>query len=210
MMVAPALGVVSRVDALTRALTRQVLRAEIAPGLAVSERFVCDEFSVARSTARVALERLVASGLLSRAANKSARIPVFDLADARDLYFARELLECEALSSIAEYGHVKDAVRLSFAHFDRRAAVEGIHGALDADMDFHSALIGSTGSSRLARMHARLINECRLFLSQHKMPVGLSLEKIRAERAELLAALEERNVHKVRTLVSAHFSFLWS
>jgi hypothetical protein len=44
---------------------------------------------MARPTAKAALERLVYEGILRRATNKTARVPLMDADDIRDLYYSR-------------------------------------------------------------------------------------------------------------------------
>ncbi|MBR22007.1 MAG: GntR family transcriptional regulator, partial [Leifsonia sp.] len=73
-MTAEALAVTRVPDAVYEALRESLLTQHEAPGSAVTEQAIADRFGVARPTAKVALERLVADGLLRRTAHKTARV----------------------------------------------------------------------------------------------------------------------------------------
>ena len=54
-------------------------------GELVTERGLAEWFSVARPTAKAAVERLVHDGLLQRSENTTARVQVLGVEDVRDL-----------------------------------------------------------------------------------------------------------------------------
>ena len=96
-----ALSVTRLPDAVYDALRESIVDGRDAPGTAVTEQAIADRFGVARPTAKAALERLVAEGLLRRAAHKSARVPELNRDDIVDLYANRATLEVSALAGLA-------------------------------------------------------------------------------------------------------------
>jgi DNA-binding GntR family transcriptional regulator len=80
------LSTVTVVDAVMQAIRADISVGDYAPGTRLSEQDIADRFSVARPTAKAAIERLVEVGLLRRTANKTAEIPVLSSEDILDLY----------------------------------------------------------------------------------------------------------------------------
>src|SRR5690606_39487973 len=80
-------------EALVASLRERILTEDIPAGVPVTEASVVEAYSVARQTAKAAIERLVAEGLLERTTHKSARVPVLDERQVKDLYFARGVIE---------------------------------------------------------------------------------------------------------------------
>ena len=92
----------------------QKLRADIiaqrdAPGSAITESAVALRFGVARPTARIAIDRLVADGILRREAHRAARVPELSYDDVLDLFDTRAVVETAAMVALAEAGAIPAA-----------------------------------------------------------------------------------------------------
>ncbi|MGO4750780.1 GntR family transcriptional regulator, partial [Streptomyces sp. 2MCAF27] len=98
---ASRLKATSLIDALVVELREQILDGRIVGGTALTETEVAKQYEVARPTAKAAIERLTAEGLLRRDAHKSARVPVFDADDIADLYFTRACVERQVMRELA-------------------------------------------------------------------------------------------------------------
>ncbi len=185
-------------DALVESLRERILTEQIKAGLPVTEAAVAREYDVARQTAKAAIERLVAEGLLERTAHKSARVPVLDGAQVRDLYYARGFIESACYSDLATSRRVTDDV--ASAHTDFLAAVADgdLRTIVDADVAFHRSLVASLDSPRLARAHKLIINEMRLCLAQVQSQHLLDPAKIAAEHEAILAAIRGGDVAGAR------------
>ncbi|RKR76598.1 GntR family transcriptional regulator [Frondihabitans australicus] len=155
---------VARVPAaVAAALRSEVVSARILPGEAVTEASVSARFEVSRPTARLAIDQLVAAGLLRREANRGARVPVLSRADIVDLYDSRALVESAALASLARTGAVPPA---AVAH-NRALELAPDEAPFAADdIAFHRALVSAAGSPRLTRMHDALMGEIELCIGQ--------------------------------------------
>src|SRR6478672_1936044 len=146
--VVSVLEVPSLVDAVQQAMRVRILDGKVPPGVAVTEVSVANEFSVARTTAKAAVERLVHDGLLRRTANKSARVPVLGFEEVRDVYFSRGLIEATVMQRLAVAGTVPAEAKEALRRFD-----EGVESGIQAqvvesDVAFHRALVDSLGSER--------------------------------------------------------------
>ena len=79
-------------DTVVAALRRAILSATLTPGSSVTEAHVAGSYDVARPTARTAIDRLVAEGLLVREPHRAARVQHLDRDDLRDLFTTRAAL----------------------------------------------------------------------------------------------------------------------
>ncbi|SEE23645.1 GntR family transcriptional regulator [Ruania alba] len=201
------LRAVSLVDAVAESLRLAVISGTVESGAILTEQFVADRFSVARTTAKAAVERLVTDGFLQRTVHRSARVPVLSAADIGDLYDTRILLEVEALTRVAQRGEVP-------AEAEQRAAEvvlfaeRGDHDRMaSSDVAMHRALVEAAGSPRLTRMHATIMGEAHICMVQVQHRNLLHARTINAEHRAILdtiaavdpvAAAESVRSHLVR------------
>src|SRR5882757_2974005 len=81
-------------------LRASIISQRDAPGSTITESAVALRFGVARPTARIAIERLVADGLLRREAHHAARVPELSREDIVDLFGNRAIVESAAIASL--------------------------------------------------------------------------------------------------------------
>ena len=204
-MAARPLQVVSTLDALSDSLRRRLLEGELEPGTALGEVELASEYGVARPTARAAIQALVAEGLLRRERGRSARVPELTADDVRDLFYVREALELQVVSTLVEQ-HARppaaeDAVR-RLERLPRRAPWDEV---VEADMDFHTSLVEATGRPRLERMYGTLQSEIRLCLVQLR-PAYDDSATVAAEHRELLEAIANGPKRTALRLMSEHLA----
>jgi DNA-binding GntR family transcriptional regulator len=151
-------------DSIYKSLRTSIIAQEHSPGETLTESAVALRFGVARPTAKMAIEKLVAEGLLRREANAAARIPMLNRDDVVDLYDNRAVVESTAASALATHAVVPSAAILAQRALEADAAT----GAPFAEHDiaFHRALVNAQPSPRLARMHALLMGEIELCIGQ--------------------------------------------
>jgi DNA-binding GntR family transcriptional regulator len=187
-----SLPVLSLTDALASDLRARITSGDLGPGHVISEVGLAKHYDIARPTAKAAVERLVSEGLLERAAHKSARVPVMDLARVRDMYFARRLIEAEAYRLLAERGSVPSEAEAANEGLRQAAGAGALFDFVDADVQFHRSLIDHLESSRITRAHRALINEMRLCLVQVQAQRLLDPLVIATEHEGILEAIRRR------------------
>lgn len=202
-----ALEIRSVIDALRSEIQSQILRGAIPPGTALTELSVAQQFDVARPTAKAAIEQLVHIGLLRRTHNKTARVPLLDAADVADIYLSRGVIERAVACLLAERGEVPaDAVRA----LDRfRAAIangDTVAELVEADIEFHRALVAAARSPRLRRLHKVVIGEAHLCMAQVQMRHLLDPQVIADEHKSILVMIEGRNVDQAAREMDFHLS----
>ncbi len=207
-MSSDALAVTRVPDAVYEALRESILSQREAPGSAVTEQAIADRFGVARPTAKVALERLVADGLLRREAHKTARVPELTRVDIVDLYANRAIVEEAALRTLAADGVVPLAAIAA-----QRMLVDAASDASNADRSgplaradiaFHRALVEAQRSPRLARLHGLLMGEIELCTGQVQAHRLLALDDVVAQHQGILDAVAAGDPELAGQLTRAH------
>jgi DNA-binding GntR family transcriptional regulator len=194
----------SRPEAVYLALRQSIVSTVDAPGSVLTEATVADRYAVARPTAKAAIERLVSEGLLVRTAHRTARVPILDEPDIRDLYASRVVIEEAGLRNLALTGTVpRDAKQ---AHRDlTAAAAEGEEATFArADIAFHRALVLGQSSIRLARMHALIMGEIELCIGQVDSRRLLSATIVAAQHQGILDAVIAADVELAGTRTREH------
>ena len=178
-------------DAIYARLRASIIDQGFAPGTSITESAVALQFGVARPTAKMAIERLVAEGLLRRELHQSARVPQLDRDDIRDLYDNRAVIESAAIDALAESGAVPvDAMR---AHRALVADAESSKPFAEHDIAFHRALVAGQPSPRLVRMHALLMGEIELCIGQVQAGQLIDAREVAAQHQGILDAVTAGN-----------------
>jgi DNA-binding GntR family transcriptional regulator len=206
--VVESLPVTTLPDAIYEALRERILDQREPPGGTVTEKAVADRFGVARPTAKAALERLVAEGLLRRTTHKTARVPELTRDDIVDLYANRAVVEEAAIRLLAKMGtapvEALDAQRvIEVAATSPESARVAGHLAR-ADIAFHRALVEAQPSPRLARLHALLMGEIELCTGQVLSHRLLALDDVIAQHHGIVVAVEARDPERAGRLTRAH------
>lgn len=201
-------------DAIYKTLRTRILDQSETPGSALTESAVGERFGVARPTAKLALERLVAEGLLRREAHRAARVPELSRDDLVDVFDTRRLLEAAALENLATGGAIPADALAAHRELLEIARTGGSFAAQDAA--FHRALVAGQSSLRLQRLHAAIMGEVELCIGQvlahHLVPAadvaaqhqGI-LDAVTAGDAATAAALTRAHIDATRTALLAHF-----
>jgi DNA-binding GntR family transcriptional regulator len=175
----------SIVDAIAIDLRTRLFAGELTPDVPLTETEIATSYDVARPTAKAAIEKLVAEGLLVRGVHKTARVVELGPDSVRDIYLARAYLESEVLRRLARTRTVPEgAVQ---ANRDIAAVGEGSAMAVvEPDMRFHTSLIDAVGNERTSKMYRSLVSEVRLCMTRVQSLHLLGTALIRAEHAKIL------------------------
>lgn len=182
----------------------QRLRADIiaqkdAPGSSITESAVALRFGVARPTARIAIDRLVADGLLHREAHRAARVPELSRDDILDLFETRSIVEAAAMGALAGAGTIP-ATALQ-AH---RSLRSGVAGFAHDDIQFHRALVSGQPSSRLTRMHKLLMGEIELCIGQVQSAQLITAHEVADQHQGILDAITAGDAATAERLTRDH------
>jgi DNA-binding GntR family transcriptional regulator len=174
-------------EAIYSALRKSIIDQSFAPGEALTESAVALRFAVTRPTAKIAIERLVAEGLLRRESHSAARIPVLLHDDVADLYDNRAVVEAAAIAALARSSAVP-AEAMS-AHRALLANAANDEPFAEHDIAFHRALVAGQPSPRLERLHSLLMGEIELCIGQVQAARLMNASAVAEEHQAILDAI---------------------
>jgi DNA-binding GntR family transcriptional regulator len=192
-------------DSIYSALRSAIISQAIAPGESVTESAVALRFGVARPTAKTAIERLVADGLLRREKHATARVPRLSRADILDLFDSRAVVESAAVAALASGGDLPAAALAAHRDLLAAASLDGSDFATH-DIDFHRALVAGQPSPRLARMHALLMGEIELCIGQVQAAHLLTATEVGAQHQGILDAVTAGDSERAARLTREHIA----
>ncbi|WP_420451366.1 FadR/GntR family transcriptional regulator [Ilumatobacter sp.] len=155
-------------------LLERISSGALEPGAQVpSERSLSEQFGVARTSVREAMQGLLSLGVIVRRGNRSyvaEQLPdvTFDEVDERkqfvqQLFETRRLLEVPMIELAAL--RATDAQRAEISALaDRFAADMALPAFRELDREFHTALAGACGNPLLVEVHGKVM--ARLFRSE--------------------------------------------
>jgi len=185
-------------EAVAQKLRADIIAQKDAPGSAITESAVALRFGVARPTARIAIDRLVADGLLRREAHRAARVPQLSRDDVRDLFDTRSIVESAAMGALAEAGAIPAE---ALAAHRSLTATEDF--ATD-DIQFHRALVAGQPSSRLTRLHELLMGEIELCIGQVQSAQLITAREVAEQHQGILDAITAGDSATAERLTSDH------
>ncbi|MGA7205127.1 MAG: GntR family transcriptional regulator [Specibacter sp.] len=202
---APRVTATSIVEAVGDDLRARILSGGLPPAEAVTELEVAGFYSVARPTAKAAIEKLVSEGLLVRGTHKSARVADLGPDSVRDIYLARAYLESEILRRLAATRTVPEgAVQ---ANRDILALAEtGDLALVEPDMRFHTSLVDAVGNERTSRMYRSLVSEVQLCMTRVQSLHLLERATIHAEHQHILDHLAAGDADAAAATLDHHLA----
>lgn len=181
-------------------LRASILNRQDAPGSSLTESAVALRFGVARPTARLAIDKLVADGLLRREPHSAARVPELTRDDIIDLFDNRAVVEAAAMSALAASGTIP-AETLK-AH----RALASTSDFAQHDIVFHRSLVAGQPSPRLTRMHGLLMGEIELCIGQVQAAQLLTTADITKQHQGILDAITAGDASAASTLTTDHIA----
>ena len=152
----------------TERIRDSIVDGTLKPGSQLSEVDLAHSYGVSRGPVREAIQRLVQEGLLRSEPHRGVFVPVLTDVDVVDVYLARAALESAALRLLIATSTWHSSYEILDKHVAEMEAAASL-GDWETvgrfDLEFHTALVASTGSQRLQRMFATLISETRLCLA---------------------------------------------
>jgi DNA-binding GntR family transcriptional regulator len=204
-LVTRELHVPSLVDAVFAAIRADILTGALPGGSPLTEMDLAGRYNVARPTAKASLERLVHDGLLRRASNKTARVPVLTPDDIRDLYFTRGLLERQVVTTLAARKKGVPATALKALQALREVGPEpAVTEVVGLDIEFHRALVDAVESPRLNRLYDSLMGEVHLCMAQVQANHLLSPIRIADEHSDIVKAIEAGDGPRAAEEITGH------
>jgi DNA-binding GntR family transcriptional regulator len=182
----------SIVDAIADDIRGNLFNGQLQSETQLTEAEVAASYGVARPTAKAAIEKLVAEGLLMRGTHKTARVPAIGPDEVRDLYFARLCIESEVVRRLASGRRLPDSSRRANDVVTLLEPGSGVEVA-EQVIRFHLGLVAALDSPRLTRLFSTLMGEMRLCMAQMNYQRLLHAQVIAEEHTVILREIAAGN-----------------
>lgn len=191
-----------------RHLKAAILSRDYAGGSLITEGEVAEAVGVSRTPVREAMLRLSAEGLLKLYPKRGALVVSVSADEVRDILEARELLETHAVELVLDVADDALVQELSDRLQDMRrfAADQDVPGFIQADRDFHRAMVAAGGNEILTKLYDTLRDRQVLMGAVLMRGAPQRISSAIHEHAEILAAVEAGDRAALRHAVMAHLA----
>jgi DNA-binding GntR family transcriptional regulator len=191
-------------------LKARILSREYAGGSLLTEGEVAEAVGVSRTPVREAMLRLSAEGLLRLYPKRGALVVSVSADEVKDTLEARELLETHAVELVLDLADDALIGELS-GHLDdmrRHAASRDVQGFIQADRDFHRAMVAAGGNAILTKLYDSLRDRQLLMGAVLMRGAPARIASAVDEHAAILSAVEAGDRTSLRQAVMAHLATL--
>jgi DNA-binding GntR family transcriptional regulator len=191
---------------IARQLRDAIMTGALPPGTQLGETELAARFQVSRGPLREAMQHLVSEGLLRSERHRGLFVIDLEPGDVYDIYAARSAIERAAMLRAIRGGErdrIAEALERTVVEMAAAAGDDDPTALSTADLRFHEALIGASGSKRLVRMARTLLIETRMCLTALQGTYQRVEERVE-EHTNLIQALRDGDEDTALTLLDAH------
>lgn len=188
-------------------ILESVRSGEFLPGSLITEGQLSSRFGFGKAPIRTALTRLVQDGWLQPMSRRGHRVKPLTIADVRDLFLTRKLVEPFATKLAANRIDQSTRVLLEEAcdqDHDRWAKMEREAAFFAANKFFHVTIAEASGSTRLSNIIAILHDEAERVLRYASKTHGLTqlttFDGWTHGHLEILSALNDADADRAERL----------
>jgi DNA-binding GntR family transcriptional regulator len=189
------------------ALRKSILELSLAPGSALDEVGLSQQFKMSRTPVREALVRLSSEGLVTTLPNRSTIVAAIDFVQLPVYFEALCLMYRVTTRDAAVHRRDEDLPRIKLLAagyaqaVKKRSAVEMIQ----SNRDFHLAIAMAGGNSYFTTLFSRLLDEGRRILRLYYQSFDdrLPLQYVK-EHDGIVAAIEAKDVDLADKLAAEH------
>jgi DNA-binding GntR family transcriptional regulator len=191
----------SNVDVAVDALREAIVEGRLKPGERIKEIPLASQLGISRGPIRDALRLLERDGLVEVIPNRGAVVPEVHAVDVLEVYALRASLGSLALHKLMLEGTIPaDALERALGRLRSAVGRGRARQAADADLEYQSVIIASSGLSRVTTEFERLTWQVRIFIVSLEMSYEDKLARILAEMEALHAAITEGRAPDAETL----------
>ncbi|MGW2343156.1 GntR family transcriptional regulator [Streptomyces sp. NPDC001661] len=185
-------------------LRRAITSGEIRPGMPIRQDALAEQLGVSRVPLREALKTLEGQSLVVHHAHRGYFVAELSLAELREVYRIREILEAEAVrEAMRAGGSVLDVLEEAQEEVEAQAAAADVAAMAAANRRFHFVLFEASGMHRLVRLIATLWDATDAYRSLYYAD-SISREHVLVEHRAVLDALREGRTEDAVRLLDGH------
>ena len=193
-----------RHEAIHRSISDAIIEHRLKPGARLREDALSEVFGVSRTGIRKILQRLALEQLVTLTPRRGASVTRPTAEEAKDVFDARQMIECGLMPEIARRITSNDIAKLrDMARREREALQSGEQSsAIRLSADFHSYLAGISGNRTLADFVERLCSRSSLILAVYGNTGHLGCES--HDHQDLINYLAEGKGERAQAFMSRH------
>ena len=185
---------------------RQAIRdGRFKPGQRLRETELAEQFAVSRTPIREAIRRLSGEGLIEDVAGRGLAVTQFTMAQVRELYFLRGVLEGAAASQAAQFASASEIKAMDEIIALSRPAVDHPKETARLNVHFHRAIHEAARNQYLTAALGQLSDSLSLlpgttFEAQGRATVALN------EHRDIIAAIKKHDGATAETAARSHIA----
>lgn len=193
-----------RHEAIYFSISDAIIEHRLKPGARLREDALAEVFGVSRTGIRKILQRLALEHLVTLTPRRGASVTRPTADEARDVFEARQMVECGLMHEIARRASSDDIKALrDIAQREREALHSGERSvAIKLSAEFHGRLASISGNTALSDFVEGLCSRSSLILAVYGNAGHLGCES--HDHDDLIDLLENRQGEKARVFMDNH------
>jgi DNA-binding GntR family transcriptional regulator len=189
-------------------LKQRILSREYAGGSLLTEGEVAEAVGVSRTPVREAMLRLSTEGLLRLYPKRGALVVSVGADEVRDILEARELLETHAVELVLDLvdDTLLDELEELLADMRRSHRRHDVQGFIQADREFHRAMVAAGGNAILTKLYDTLRDRQLLMGAVMMRGAPQRISAAVEEHVAILEAMRAGDRTALRQAVMAHLA----
>lgn len=155
---------VSTANQVASLMRERILHGELKPGTSLREVMIAAAIGVSRNTLREGLRILIQEGLVRHTVHRGITVTQLSPESVSEIYRVRRLLEVAAVETSRPTKERLDVLATAVERLETAAEERDWPALVEADMQFHCAIVGLLGSERLDGFFRNLVSELRIGL----------------------------------------------
>jgi DNA-binding GntR family transcriptional regulator len=186
-------------------LRRAITSGQLKPGTPIRQEALAEELGVSRVPLREALKTLEGESLVVHEAHRGYFVAELSLADLREVYRIREILEAEAVREACARMDERglNALEAVQSEVDAHAEAGDVTAMAAANRRFHFTLFEAAGMPRLLRLIATQWDATEAYRSLYYTGAD-HRERVLHEHHAVLAALRAADAEEALRLLDEH------
>ena len=186
-------------------LRRAIVEGELAPGTQIVQEALAERLGLSRVPIREALKILEGEGQVSYSPHRGYFVTELDLADIREVYRIRRILESDAAVIGLPRLTDEDLLRMADAveELARASARDDMVAMTAANRRFHFTVIEASGMPRLTRLVRQLWDAIDPYRVLYYTELS-NRETADRQHRQILTAAQARDIDQVVALLDEH------